>query len=181
MDSFGDRLRQAREARGVSLPDIAAKTKIAVAALEALERNDVRRLPGGIFGRAMVRSYAIAVGLDGDKTVNDFMAEIARAERDRARTVTRPEITADDRQFLERQRRAMRIVRVAALLFLVAAILLLGWYFWGRRRAAAVSPDRGSVSEAASSDAAVRPPIPIASVPGHPYTRALAPVRRRTA
>ena len=49
---FGSRLRQARTRKGVSLREIAVKTKISVSALEALERNDISRLPGGIFSRA---------------------------------------------------------------------------------------------------------------------------------
>ena len=53
---FGSRLRAARERRGVSLRQIATATKISVSALEALERNDLSRLPGGIFSRAFVRS-----------------------------------------------------------------------------------------------------------------------------
>jgi cytoskeletal protein RodZ len=132
MDSFGARLKHAREARGVSLPEIAASTKIAVAALEALERNDVRRLPGGIFGRAMVRSYALAVGLDADATVTDFQAEIVRAERERAKTKRAPEITSDDRQFLERQRRAFRLFQAISGVVVLGVILLVVWFFWGR-------------------------------------------------
>jgi cytoskeletal protein RodZ len=73
MNDFGGRLRQARERRGVSLRQIAASTKISVTALEALERNDVSRLPGGIFSRAFVRSYAIEVGLDPEQTVREFL------------------------------------------------------------------------------------------------------------
>jgi cytoskeletal protein RodZ len=51
-----------RERRGVSLRQIANATKIGMSALEALERNDISRLPGGIFSRAFVRSYAVEVG-----------------------------------------------------------------------------------------------------------------------
>ena len=58
MDDFGGKLRQARERRGISLRQIAASTKISAAALEALESNDISKLPGGIFSRAFVRSYA---------------------------------------------------------------------------------------------------------------------------
>ena len=61
---FGARLRDARERRGMSLRQIANTTKIAVSVLEALERNDISKLPGGIFCRAFVRSYASEVGLD---------------------------------------------------------------------------------------------------------------------
>ncbi len=69
---FGARLRAAREARGISLKEIAAATKISMLALEALERNDVSRLPGGVFSRAFVRAYAQEVGLNPEQTVREF-------------------------------------------------------------------------------------------------------------
>src|SRR5438128_8770435 len=72
---FGGRLRDARERRGVSLRQIANATKISVAVLDALERNDISKLPGGIFGRGFVRSYAIEVGLDPEATIQDFIAQ----------------------------------------------------------------------------------------------------------
>src|SRR5882672_377431 len=72
---FGGKLRAARERRGVSLRQIANATKIAVSVLEALERNDISRLPGGIFGRAFVRSYAVEVGLDPEETIHDFISQ----------------------------------------------------------------------------------------------------------
>jgi len=72
---FGGKLRDARERRGVSLRQIANATKISVGALEALERNDISRLPGGIFSRAFVRSYAAEVGLDPDATIQEFIAQ----------------------------------------------------------------------------------------------------------
>ena len=72
---FGTRLREARERKGVSLRTIADATKISVAVLEALERNDVSRLPGGIFSRAFVRSYALEVGLDPEATIQEFVAQ----------------------------------------------------------------------------------------------------------
>ena len=78
MDSnldFGAALRQARERRGVSLRQIVASTKISMVALEALERNDIARLPGGIFVRAFVRAYAAEVGLDPEQTVREFLAQ----------------------------------------------------------------------------------------------------------
>src|SRR4051794_39535358 len=59
---FGGTLRAARERRGLSLRQIATATKISMLTLEALERNDLARLPGGIFSRAFVRAYALEVG-----------------------------------------------------------------------------------------------------------------------
>ena len=72
---FGTKMRCLREERGVSLRQIAATTKISVSVLEALERNDISRLPGGIYSRAFVRSYAIATGLDPEQTVRDCLSQ----------------------------------------------------------------------------------------------------------
>jgi cytoskeletal protein RodZ len=72
---FGTRMRRAREARGVSLRQIADTTKQSVRALEALERNDISLLPGGIFSRALVRSYALEIGADPEQTVREFIAQ----------------------------------------------------------------------------------------------------------
>jgi cytoskeleton protein RodZ len=72
---LGRKLREARERQGVSLREIADRTKIAVSVLEALERNDISRLPGGIFGRAFVRSFATEIGLDPEATIQEFIVQ----------------------------------------------------------------------------------------------------------
>jgi cytoskeletal protein RodZ len=129
MSDFSDRLKQARAAKGLSLHDIAATTKISIVVLESLERGDVTRVPGGIFSRAFVRAYAIEVGLDPDKTVAEFTAERERKEDEAARKVNVPEVTKDDREFLERQRKAALVVRVAAIALGVAIVVALLWRF----------------------------------------------------
>ena len=70
--TFGPRLRQERERRQISLRTIADSTKISRSLLEALERDDVSRWPGGLFRRAFVRSYAAAIGLDPEETLREF-------------------------------------------------------------------------------------------------------------
>lgn len=72
---FGSQMRRVREERGVSLRRIAETTKLSVSALEALERNDTSRLPGGIFSRAFVRSYAAEIGVDPEQAVRDFLSQ----------------------------------------------------------------------------------------------------------
>jgi cytoskeleton protein RodZ len=73
-DDIGAYLREARERAGITLRDVATATKISVPALDALERNDIARLPGGIFVRAFVRAYAKQVGLDPEDAVRRFVA-----------------------------------------------------------------------------------------------------------
>lgn len=72
---LGSTLRDARERKGVSLRTIADDTKISIASLEALERNDISRLPGGIFSRAFVRAFAGEVGLDPEAAVEEFVRQ----------------------------------------------------------------------------------------------------------
>lgn len=72
--SFGSRLRAQREQQQVSLADIADRTKIRQSLLESLERDDLRTWPTGIFRRAYVRDYAVAIGLDPGDTVREFLA-----------------------------------------------------------------------------------------------------------
>jgi cytoskeletal protein RodZ len=69
---IGSRLRQAREQRGLTIRDVANTTKIAPAALNAIEHNDFARLPGGVFRRAYVRAFAIEVGLDADELTREY-------------------------------------------------------------------------------------------------------------
>lgn len=162
-ESLGFRLKGAREASGVTLRDIAAKTKISVSVLEALERDDFSRLPGGIFSRAFVRSYAIAVGLDPDKTVQEFLDEIKRSENEAARVASaRPEVTPEDRAFLDRQKRAIRLLQIAGVLVLVAAGTgaALAYVKW-KKSAAVETP---SVTAAPSAPSA--PPSATSTPPG---------------
>ena len=111
MDDFGGKLRQARERRGISLRQIASSTKIAAAALEALEKNDISKLPGGIFSRAFVRSYAVEVGLDPDETVKEFLDRFNQDAPPSAEA-TAAAIPEEEKQFEQRQRQAIEGARV---------------------------------------------------------------------
>jgi transcriptional regulator with XRE-family HTH domain len=73
-ESFGARLRQRRERQQITLATIAEQTKIKLSLLEALERDDVSHWPSGIFRRAFIRAYALAIGLEPDVVVRDFVA-----------------------------------------------------------------------------------------------------------
>jgi hypothetical protein len=72
--TLGARLRSQREQRQVALATIADETKIKLALLEALERDDLTHWPGGLFRRAYVRAYAQKVGLDPEQVLREFLA-----------------------------------------------------------------------------------------------------------
>jgi hypothetical protein len=71
--SFGTRLRTHRERQQVALTAIAEQTKIKASLLDGLERDDLSRWPGGIFRRSYVRAYAVAIGLEPDAVVREFL------------------------------------------------------------------------------------------------------------
>ena len=120
---FGSRMRRAREERGVSLRHIAEVTKISVSALEALERNDISRLPGGIFSRAFVRSYALEIGLDPEQTVREFIVRFP----DDSVTAGSRYVTYNDDDGGESRRRRLSGVLITVLVIglIIGAILFI--------------------------------------------------------
>ena len=73
MSTFGQILRDAREARGLSTSQVAAKTHILVQIIEGMEKEDFHRIPAAIYGRGFVKSYAACVGLDPQPLLREFM------------------------------------------------------------------------------------------------------------
>jgi hypothetical protein len=72
--TFGERLKRRRERVGVTLATISQNTKVPVALFTGLEAGDCSRWPTGLFARAYIRGYAEAIGLNGDETVEEFLA-----------------------------------------------------------------------------------------------------------
>ena len=146
-DDFGPSLRAERERLGISLDELAIATKVSVELWEGLERNDFSRWPSGIFARAFVRDYAIAIGLDSDAVVNEFCRHFRIGDRRASRIVQGQaelighRLSADERELLpagrERRRRvaaapspakAIYGPRVAAALIDVACIIGLALF-----------------------------------------------------
>lgn len=82
MSPFGDRLRQARETKGLSLETIAESTRIARRHLSALERGDLEALPSGPFAKGYIRAYAEYLGVDPLPFLEAYRSEERRRGRD---------------------------------------------------------------------------------------------------
>lgn len=97
--SLGEKLRTAREERGISISEVAEQTRISPLYLEAIDQDNYKSLPGGIFNKGFVRSYAKYVGIDEQEALQDYsrlVAETTPVEQTEARTY-RPEVLTDDR------------------------------------------------------------------------------------
>lgn len=119
MPGFGERLERERLARGIKLENISEATKISTRMLRALETEEFEKLPGGIFNRGFVRSYARYLGLDEDQSVADYLAAAGEVE---------PPPSAD------RTLEPGEAVRWVRLVLLAAAVVIFSVTVWHYRR-----------------------------------------------
>src|SRR5262245_23423539 len=75
--SVGERLRRARLDAGKTLDQVAAETKIQLWILDAIERDDFSRLPGGVFIRGYLLAVARAVGVNPSEVLTAYSPETA--------------------------------------------------------------------------------------------------------
>jgi len=85
--TLGQQLRRARESRGVSLREISEQTRITMRHLEAIEADDYKHLPGGIFNRSFIKAYARYVGFDEARAL-DLYAQEARERGEQTEEVS---------------------------------------------------------------------------------------------
>lgn len=71
LEQFGDELAQARSAKGISLVDISAETRINLKFLEAIEHGQFQLLPQ-TYVRAILREYALIIGLDPNEVLQKY-------------------------------------------------------------------------------------------------------------
>ena len=132
--SLGAWLRTQREARGVTLRDIADSSKISLRYLEALELDRFEVLPAPVFTRGFLREYARVVGLDADEVVNlyllaaDAEPELPPLEARSARTAGGPTPLG------------YGLMLIAAVVLLLAIAAIVSWLAERRARAATPSP-----------------------------------------
>jgi transcriptional regulator with XRE-family HTH domain len=74
--SIGEQLRRAREAKGMSLDDVASRTRIPIRHLQNLEREEWDALPAATYAVGFTRNYANAIGLDGATLARELREQI---------------------------------------------------------------------------------------------------------
>lgn len=142
--NFGERLKRERELRGKSLEEIAASTKIGTRSLQALEDENFEKLPGGIFNKGFVRSYARFLGLDEEELVSSYKeAEVSKQKQQMEKIQAASEMIAAEQP----ETRApvwLPFVVIVAL----AVMALLGWRFWLSHHSGESWPERTTAAPA---------------------------------
>jgi cytoskeletal protein RodZ len=122
MESVGEFFKQVRETKGLTIDEVASKTRIRTDFLKALEDGNFAILPDQVFAKGFVRTYARSLGLDEEDAMHRFTQSAGafydkQEERERLRLRQ-----AED----ERRRKANRKTLVLALgVALLVMILLL--------------------------------------------------------
>lgn len=152
--SLGARLRGAREARGLSLRELSDQTRIARRYLEAIEADDHKELPGGIFNRSFIKAYAKAVGFNEAEAVSAY-TEVARAHGEEPDEL--PTSRQHSRIYMDGDNARSPIV-TALLSLVILAIISLGIYaglhYYQRRNADATAAQTGAPAAATTNPGA---------------------------
>lgn len=125
--AFGERLKRAREERGVPLDAVASATRIARHHLEALERSDLESLPSGPFGRSYLRSYAEFLGMDPEPILDSY--RLQEADKGLGPDEARERAIRELAQLLERRPVRHRI-RLSPVVGAVIAACALSAFWW---------------------------------------------------
>lgn len=72
MNEIGEKLKEARQAKGYTLDDLQQSTKIQKRYLLAIEEGNLDVLPGNFYARAFIKQYADTVGLNGDQLLSEY-------------------------------------------------------------------------------------------------------------
>jgi cytoskeleton protein RodZ len=72
----GTILHQARNRRDIGLPEVEAATRIRLRYLRAIENEEWDVLPGGVYTRGFIRTYAAFLGLDGERLAEDYRQHV---------------------------------------------------------------------------------------------------------
>ena len=153
---FGEKLKRAREALGLTPADVAAKLKLGARQIEALEAEDLAHLPGDVFTRGFVRNYARLVEIDPEQLIVPVDIHAAVAE-----TITAP---SEGVIFSSPGLRRWVLLPLLALGFFVLLVALL--YYWLRQGENALVSE--PVAPAAAVVVPAIPPEPVAPPPAPP-------------
>jgi helix-turn-helix protein/uncharacterized protein DUF4115 len=163
MFELGSSLREARDKRGLDLDAVQRELRIRKRYLEAIEDERFELLPGEVYTRGFIRSYAELLGLDGSICVEEYNARFAVHEEQQIAALPS----------------APRLHRAPAPKVLVAAVtavaLVAGvaaWSLGAGHSTAGAAPETRAVPAAAKTPVVLAMPQVRVAVPAAPQTPA---------
>ncbi|GIU81798.1 MAG: helix-turn-helix domain-containing protein [Acidobacteria bacterium] len=119
--TLGEKLRQAREARGMTINDVAEQTRISVHYIECMEKDDYSCLPGGVFNKGFVKLYARCVGIDEQEALQDYTRLMSQQNK----VEEEPKLYRPSEVFVDNNQTQSR------LLTIIIGVVAFGLLIWG--------------------------------------------------
>lgn len=118
MKELGEFLKKTREEKGISLKDIQDRTKIRSRYLEAIEKGEFQIVPGEVYLRGFLRSYAECIGLNGFEVVDEYKKLVAVSHEDEEE----PQVAVESDE--------VKPWKARHLWVWIPLILLIGFFIW---------------------------------------------------
>jgi cytoskeletal protein RodZ len=157
--SLGEQLRRARLERGINLREVAEQTRITMRHLEAIEADDYQALPGGIFNKSFIKSYARHVGFPEARALELY----ERTARERGFQNEEPATSPQrSRVYMgETARSPLLTFALSALIIVVLiSVVYLGLHFWNNNKAQTAGPATTTTPATAAQTAPAATPTP---------------------
>ncbi|HKP69395.1 MAG TPA: helix-turn-helix domain-containing protein [Pyrinomonadaceae bacterium] len=158
--TLGEKLRQAREERGISISEVAEQTRISSLYLKSIEEDNYKPLPGGIFNKGFVKAYAKYVGMDEQEALQDYARVVASTEMppDDDPPKYRPEVLTDDRAGLSMT--PTIIFAVIILSLMTGGIYFVVSYIQNQNETASTRSNSANTAANVASNVAATVPTP---------------------
>lgn len=180
---IGKTLREAREAKGLTLAQVSDTTRISKAYLQAVEEDAYQKIPGEVFVKGVLRGYGNFLGLDGAKLVEQYkiLAQGMRPEEAasfKIREATNVKITPTFKPNEDTPQSSKNSLLTGLVVLVVLLLAVCAYYFMiVAKPAGSVTAPATSAAPAAAAQTAPAPQVPAAKTadPAKPAA-ATAPV-----
>ncbi|MBN9652915.1 helix-turn-helix domain-containing protein [Halobacillus sp. GSS1] len=125
---IGERLREARESKGLSLESLQETTKIQKRYLQAIEKNEFQVLPGKFYTRAFIREYASAVGLDPEVVMEEHKGELPTFDEESSVQYSRVQRTK--KEATQKSGPSSRVLPTILTVGLIIGLIFVVWLVW---------------------------------------------------
>ncbi|MED3649843.1 helix-turn-helix domain-containing protein [Heyndrickxia sporothermodurans] len=128
MTELGSRLKEARQAKGLSLDDLQEMTKIQKRYLKGIEEGNYDMMPGKFYVRAFIKQYAEAVGLETEQVFDEYKNEVPEVYHEElpeqiSRVQSRKTVPVSSSKILD------IFPKILVAVFIIAAIFLI-WFLY---------------------------------------------------
>ncbi|WP_294122712.1 helix-turn-helix domain-containing protein [Sphingomonas sp.] len=165
--TVGQRLKEAREAKGLSVEDVAAQTRIPTRHLTSLEQSDWDKLPAATYSIGFAKNFAGVVGLDRTEIGDALREEMG----DRLAAAVHPEVY----EAVDPARTMPKGLVLGALGLLVLVVLGLMWFSNRSMQPDQAVADASNVAAPAQAPPAAPPPVAAPAAAGPVVLTATAP------